>query len=270
MAGILDRALRMLELLARAGGGLPLHSIADQLSIPRSAAHRLLQELAQQGYVRQVQEGGAYAMTIRFAALGLNYLARSGVTDVAQPILQQLATATGELARLSVVEDRQLTWVAKAEGTRHDLRYDPDSGLEVHLASTASGHAWLASLPEEEALSLAARQGFDRPEASPQATRGVQALQRGLRLARAKGYAVAVETYASGTAAAAAAVRHPVDGRVIGVVNIAGPSVRLTRQRLQDCVPYLLTAAAEMSEASAASPILGARVLPSSSDRTGP
>lgn len=261
MAGILDRALRVLEMLARTGA-MPLHAIADTLDIPRSAAHRLLAEFAQHGYVRQELEGGPYTLTVKFAAMGLSYLARSGIQDLAGPVLERLAAATGELARLSVVEDRRLTWVAKAAGTRHDLRYDPDSGLEVHLASTACGQAWLAGLPEQEALELVASQSRDWPDGARAKARSIPVLLRSLRAVRARGYAIAIETYVPGTAALAAPIRHPGTGGVIGVVNIAGPSARLDERRLHDLAPVVVAAGFEMGNASLASAVFRVATRP--------
>ncbi|HYI84639.1 MAG TPA: helix-turn-helix domain-containing protein, partial [Acetobacteraceae bacterium] len=55
MTNVLDRALRILELLAVHAEGLPLHAVADRLGMPRSAAHRMLADLARQGYVRQAR-----------------------------------------------------------------------------------------------------------------------------------------------------------------------------------------------------------------------
>src|SRR3954469_22035292 len=128
MTAVLDRALKILELLATNPGGLPLHVIADRLDIPRSATHRLLTELVREGYARQDRDGGPYLLTIKLVSLGLTYLSRNGILDIAQPILDRLAERSGELARLGVVSDERLTWVAKAQGARIGLRYDPDAG----------------------------------------------------------------------------------------------------------------------------------------------
>jgi acyl-CoA dehydrogenase len=119
--------------------------------------------------------------------------------------------------------------VAKAQGARSGLRYDADMGGEVPLASTASGQAWLACLADEEALTLVARQGFpEREPRGPTAPRTIRALQERLRAARKHGYAWVVESSAPGTAAMAAAIRHPVTHGVVGTVSVAGPSVRFT------------------------------------------
>lgn len=266
MAGNLERALAILELLAVNAGGLPLHVIADRLDIPRSATHRLLSSLMQRGYVRQEREHGQYVLALKLVSLGLAYLATTGVVDIAQPILDRLAAASGELVRLSVIEEGHLIWVAKAQGARAGLRYDPDTGREVTLFCTANGHAWLSCLSDEEALKLVSKQGFGSPGSfGPGAPRTIQALLKQVRQARSRGYATVSESYEAGTAAMAAPVRHAVTGAPIGCVSIAGPVIRMTPARMQELGPALLQAAAELSAASLGSPSF--KLTPSTSSR---
>ncbi|MDP3416401.1 IclR family transcriptional regulator [Falsiroseomonas sp.] len=256
MTTVLARSLRLLEALSRAPEGLPLAVLADRLAMPRSAAHRLLTELARQGYVRQGQDGGPYALSLKLVSLGLTFLAESGIPDIAQPVLDRLAAETGELVRLGVIRDGKLVWVAKAQGARSGLRYDPDNGAEAHLASTANGQAWLATLPEAEALALVAAQGFGEAlPLGPQAPRDLPTLLARLDQARRQGFACVTESSAPGTAAIAAVVRAP-QGQAIGVVSIAGPASRLDAGRLAALAPALLAAAGDMSQTSQASPLL--------------
>ncbi|MNP80382.1 Bacterial transcriptional regulator [compost metagenome] len=74
-----------------------------------------------------------------------------------------------------------------------------------------------------------------------------------MRLAREQGYACVEESSAVGTSAIAAVVRHPLDGRVIGVLSIAGPSARMPGARLHELASTLLKYAEELSLASQAS-----------------
>jgi len=251
MAGsALDRILDIVELLASHPTGMALSAIAESLAIPKSAAHRVLAALTARGYVRQDAETSRYLLTTKLVALGFRYLSRSGVIDIVQPTLDRLAHETGELVRLGVVDGDRQTWVAKAQGARPGLRYDPDMGMEAPLASTASGHAWLACLSDERAIELVLRQGFGHDETlGPAAPRTVQALQKRLRLARERGYAWVVDSSAPGTSAMAAAIRHPGTRGVVGVVSVAGPSVRLTEARMHQLAPAMLAAAAELADA---------------------
>ena len=160
----LDRGLALLERLSGQPEGMPLTALADELDIPRSACHRLLAELQRRGYVRQPRSQGDYVLTAKLASLGLGFLSSSGIVDIAEPLLERLAKESGELVRLAIVDGDRLTWVAKAQGTRKGLRYDPDMGMDARLSCTASGHAWLLTLSDERALELVSRQGFGQPK----------------------------------------------------------------------------------------------------------
>lgn len=254
MAGSqIERALNLLESLTSDARGLPMQSLAEQLDIPKSATHRMLAELVRLGYVRQDPLTSRYRLTTKLVALGFRYLSSSGA-DVVQPILDRLAEETGELVRLGVIDGERQTWIAKSQGARSGLRYDPDMGRDAPLFYTASGHAWLASLSDSEALALVARQGIADPaQFGPNAPRSTEELLARLALARQQGYAWVVDSASVGTSALAAVVRHPQAGRVIGVLSVAGPSARLPLERMHELAPLLLSAAQELSAASLAS-----------------
>jgi DNA-binding IclR family transcriptional regulator len=258
--GLLERTLSVLELLARNAQGMQLSDIADTLHIPRSATHRVLTSLAELGYVRQERQHGDYLLTAKIVSLGFMFLAGSGVTDLAQPILDRLARDTQELARLGMLEGERLTFIAKAQGSPHGLRYDPDMGQPVRLSCSSSGLAWLACLSDEEALRIVEGQGWgSREEFGPKAPENAAAFLKMLRATRKRGYALTVQTYSPWMAAMAAVVRRADTGEVAGAVTIAGPHIRLTEEKMEGFAPLLLEAAKDLSMVLVASPAVGGR-----------
>lgn len=255
MTVVLDRALAVLEYLSAQPAGMPLALIADELDIPRSACHRLLSDLVRCGYVRQVRAHGDYVLTTKLVGLGLSFLATSGIVDIAQATLDRLADLSGELIRLAIVDGDRLTWVAKAQGARKGLRYDPDMGMDAILSCSATGHAWMLTMSDERALELVSRQGFGKPkDYGPNAPTTIQELLAFLHAGRKRGYAMINEVFAPGMTAMAA----PVQRRgypAIGVISIAGPLVRLSEERMESLGPALLAAATELAAASNASPL---------------
>lgn len=257
MSSALERGLAVLELMAAHPEGMPVSRIAAELDMPISGVHRQLRELARLGYVRQERDQGDYVLTIKLSALGLSFLGRAGVTDIAQPILDRLAGISRELIRLSVVDGDRLVWVAVAQGATGGLRYDPgrEHGVVVHLASAAGGHAWLSTMGEDDALSLVSRQGLHPSDFTPGsgAPKTLRDLMDALKTARRKGYALTVDSYMEGMAAMAVPVRYGASDRVIGCLSIAGPAVRLTGDRVEELVPALTASAVELSAAADAS-----------------
>jgi IclR family transcriptional regulator, acetate operon repressor len=256
MSTALDRGLSILEQLAVHPDGLPLAVLASELDIPLSACHRLLGDMQRRGYVRQARSHGDYLLTTKIVSLGLGYLSGAGIVDIAEPLLERLAHASGELVRLSIVDDERLTWVAKAQGVRKGLRYDPDMGMDARLSCTATGHAWLLTMNDERALELVMKQGLGSPkDYGAKAPTTVKALLGFLHAARVRGYAVIDEVFAPGMAAIAAPVFKR--SQAIGVISIAGPRIRLTLERMHELAPLLLAAAAELGSISNSSSLFG-------------
>ena len=256
MSSVLERTLGILEVLSQQGQGMELAALAEQLNMPKSAAHRLLADLVRLGYVRQTRDMGEYMLTTKLVSMGLTYLSKTGVVDVAQPLIDRLAEQTGELVRLSVVDGDRLTWVARAQGARQGLRYDPDMGSIARLSCSSSGLAWLSTLSDDDALAMVSRQGLGATkEFGPNAPASLKAFLNALHETRERGYAITEETYTAGLNAMAAPVR--LHGQMpMGTLSIAGPSARLTRERMQALGGTLLACAAQLAAASSASPLL--------------
>jgi IclR family transcriptional regulator, acetate operon repressor len=234
MVAAIDRCLSLLEVLAREAEGLSLGDLAERLDLPKSATHRMLAALMKRGYVHQDGVTQAYALSLRLALLAFRYLDARQLPDAAQTVLDRLARETGEYCRLAVVEGEGLVWIAHAQGATQGLRYDPDMGQEVVLHATATGKAWLASLPEEEALRIVCARGFRRPaHAGKRLVSGVAELRQQLAETRRRGYGLAVEEGEAGIVALAMAFRAWDAPRapVAGTLSVAGPVLRIRKER---------------------------------------
>jgi len=90
MSGAVEKTLAILEYLAARPDGAALAAIATDLNQLRSACHRTLHELIGYGYVRAMPQRGDYALTTKVASMGLSFLSKSGVVDIAQPLIERL------------------------------------------------------------------------------------------------------------------------------------------------------------------------------------
>ncbi|MGY2337769.1 IclR family transcriptional regulator [Pseudomonas sp. SDO5532_S415] len=256
MSGALEKSLDILEYLTDYPDGVALAQISTDLNQLRSGCHRTLHELIRYGYVRQMPQRGDYALTTKMASMGLSFLSKSGVLDIAQPVIDRLAQTTAELVRLGIVDEDRLTLVAKAQGAKSGLLYDPDMGIDLKLSCSAAGQAWLMTLPEDVAIEYVTRQGIGEPkDFGPNAPTSIKGLLKVLDEHRARGYSIIQDAYALGMSSMAAPIRR-TNEPTTGVVVIAGPSSRLTLERMQQFGPALLAAADELAVAGNSSALL--------------
>ena len=245
-----ERCLDIIELLADVAGDLPLGEIAERLGLPKSGAHRLLATLVKLGGAEKDPDTSFYRLTMRLAILGQRFFVATGIPDICQPVLDRLASQSREFARLAVVDGASLTWVAHAQGATGGLLYQPSVLTStVPLYATATGKAWLATLPAEEAIKNALRNGFrDAPKYGPNVIRSVNALMREIAATARRGFGVAVNEAEPGVTALAAAIRAPGSGIALGTVSVAGPSARMTDTRVRELSPMVVQCATELAD----------------------
>jgi IclR family acetate operon transcriptional repressor len=261
MSIALERGMAILEMLSTDPNGMQLSRISEALDIPHSATHRLLTSLSELGYVHQPRDMGQYCLSLKAVSLGIRFVSKNDLIDLARPLIDELAETSGELSRLGLVDGERLVWVSKSLGTKAGLRYDPDSGAEASLFCTASGLVWLSSMSDEEALAMVNKKGFGRDEDyGPNAPRTPEEFLKQLRRARSAGYATVSNSFEVATAAMAAPVRGG-GGKIVGVLTIAGPMFRMTSKRMQELAPMLMRAAASLSEVNFALPVTSVRTL---------
>jgi len=257
-----ERCLGIIELLADGAVAMPLGEIAERLDLPKSGAHRLLATLVDLGWAEQDAETGFYRLTMRLAVLGQRFYTATGIPDICQPLLDRLARECREFARLAVVDGDTLVWVAHAQGAVGGLLYQPLlASNTVPLYATASGKAWLATLPADAAMEIVVRNGgFDAADRyGPNAVRTIDALMRELDATSRRGFGLAVNEAEPGVTALATTIRAEKSGAVLGTVSIAGPSLRMTKTRIQELSPLVLRSASELSSLWPLRPRTGGR-----------
>ena len=237
------RAMRVLEASADQPDGVALSALAAKLGSGKGTLSKIVATLVREGFVRQDPLTGRFHLGWRLLALAFGHAERVGLPALCQPILQAIADETDELVQLAVGEGDQVFFVAKAEGPGQRMRMVPLVGVAPPVHATASGKAWLAHLPESEALAVIRRHGLSRVTARTVTSR-VKLLAE-LRAARAEGFAIVDEELVEGGRAVAAPIL--VAGRPVGAVVVSGPTFRLSLERLRRLAPRVKRAAAELA-----------------------
>ncbi|MES0057214.1 IclR family transcriptional regulator [Mesorhizobium sp. M0078] len=225
---LVERCFAVVELLANEASTIRLGEIAEKLDLQKSAAHRMLTTLCEIGWVEQEPVTGFYKLSLRLAILGQRFLSATHLTDVCQPVLEELASESAELVRMAVVQGETLTWIAQVQGARNGLRYQPELVARVRLAATANGKAYLSTLEPTDAIRIAVNDAGHKAE--KRAITSVEEFMGELALTKKRGWAISIEEAEPGVIAIAAPITL-AGGQTVGTVSVAGPSSRLTPER---------------------------------------
>ncbi len=239
MSAELERGLQAIEVLSHTSRGLTFTEIATKLETSKGPTHRLMGELTRLGYAR-VDEFGRYHLTLKLMSHALQYLELIPLVDLARPLLEELAAASGELARLNLVDGDHLVRVGKAQGRQSGLKYDPLHGGNLPLARTASGLLLLSSLSDDEATARLQTEGFTPlREYGSAAPRSIEEALNIIRRARSDGYLYLPNIYEEGVAPLAYPIRAADSGVIVGVLTVSGPSFRFNEQAAQATLPIM-------------------------------
>jgi IclR family acetate operon transcriptional repressor len=248
LAGV-ERALFIIEQLADAPNGLSFTEVLNLLRVNKSIAFKLLNTLIAARYVFKDERTGNYCLTYRVSNVGMKKMSRSRLLDQSQPILRELADATGEFVRLAVVEQDTITWVLSMLTKRRMLQVDPGYSTDISLNTHAAGKAWLATLDPARARRLILEHGIRRM--TPHSLTDIRKIMADLRLTAERGYAISYEEHGLGVGAIGAPVKvHPLDGNqpvCVGVVTLAAPVAHMDRTALEQCAPKVIATAEKLA-----------------------
>jgi len=156
----LVRGLELLEQVA--GGPVPLAELAGKLGLSRSTVHRLATTLLERRYLNLLPRRG-YTLGPKLLELGTQARGQIDLVRLAEPALEALAAATGDVALLGV-RDGEYVVVADRAGGRRALAPSIRPGARAPLTATALGLALLLDDPAQ-ALSAAWHHVHERGEA---------------------------------------------------------------------------------------------------------
>lgn len=225
----LGRALEILELLASNGKEMGVTDLARRLEVHKSTVSRLLATLQEHGLVEQNPGSEKYRLGYALVRLAGAVVAELDVARVARPVLQELAERTHETVNLAILQGDQVINIDQIAASNLVVNVNW-VGKQTPLHSTSNGKALLAFLPEAER-----RQVLSGPlrRFTPRTIVDKATLDKQLRRVVDDGYAFTLEELEVGLNAVAAPI-HDHDGRVVAAVSVAGPSYRVTPQRLSE------------------------------------
>lgn len=239
----IERAADVLDLFTRVDRpDLGVTEIANELHLSKAVVHRVLTTLAAKRLIEFVEESRRYRLGPAVLALGVSYIDRIDVRELAMVGLRDLSLRTNETATLSLRYGDERMYVDQVTPDR-EVRMTVAIGSRFPLHAGSSSKAFLAFLPEEEQDAYLDRGHLEALTAATIVD--AEALRSELRQIRERGYAVSFGERQPDAGSVAAPL---LDHRDLpaAVISVCGPLERL-RDEVEQAADVLLDTARELS-----------------------
>jgi len=222
----LERGLSVIRAFDVENPELTLSEVAQRTDLTRAAARRFLLTLQKLGYVRS--DNKRFALRPRILELGYAYLSALALPEVAMPHLEQLVAEVQMSSSVSVLDDRDIIYVARVM-TKRIMSVNINVGTRLPAVSTSMGRVLLAGLDDEKLEEF-----LDRVElvAHTEATIVDRAALRDtVQEVRETGWSMVDQELELGLRAIAVPLRD-ASGRTIAAMNLSAPAMAVSAEEV--------------------------------------
>jgi DNA-binding IclR family transcriptional regulator len=241
-----ERALKILLILAEARQPLTLSQIRDRSGLNISTAHRLLHTLMNDGFISQDRENGKYMLGLRTFEVGHAALYSFDIRTVARPFIQELVDRCNETTNLGILDQDDVVYIDQIESANM-IQIFARIGSRGPIHCTGAGKSLLAHYSEREFERFLQRKMpltayTDRTIIQP------ARLREEMQLIRLHGYSLDNGELEDGVRCVVVPIWN-FEGNAIASVSVSGPDSRLTDAFIYEkLIPEVQAAAAKISE----------------------
>lgn len=239
----ISRAFALLENIADSPGGIGLTQLSRNTTLNISTVFHLLKTMRSLGYVRQLETTKKYEIGSGFLRLAAGAQSAIQLASYSDPILRELASATGNTALFGIPSGDEVIVVARAEGDGAFQMSDRiGDGRPNHC--TAMGKLMLANMSAEKLTKYFETyklKGYTRNTITES-----RLLKRELDDIRQTGLAFDDAEFHPDLRCIAATVRG-FTGSIVGALAVSSPTWRLPQPKMRELSSIVRSAADRLS-----------------------
>lgn len=237
-----ERALDILLCFSRQTPELTMTQIAEQVGIHKSTVHRILGTLEEKRFVERNATTGVYKPGVNLLQMAYLAIEQNDLRRLAGPFMRRLCEQYRETITLCELDGVDVIYLDVVESPQR-VKLAAATGQRLPAFCTASGKAILAFAPDELVQRILES---TMPQYTPYTLHSPEALLANLHQTREQGFAISVQEFEEGINAVAAPILGP-SNLPIASVAVAGPSYRLTRERMVEIGPHVQVTARDIA-----------------------
>lgn len=241
--GGLAKGLKVIEAFSVERPRLSISDAAEITGLDRATTRRCLLTLSELGYA--AYDGKFFTVTPRVLRLGTGCLASMPLPRIVQPLLDRLSEEIGQSTSVSVLDETEIVYVARAAQQRvMSISLMPGSRLPAYC--TSMGRVLLSALSEEKQRAvLESSRLISRTERT---MTDVPALLEELKRVRNQGYALIDQEVEYGLRSIAVPISN-VRGQTVAALNVGlSASVTSMDDLVETYLPALVAVQRELEK----------------------
>lgn len=241
--GSVEKAITVLETVAKSENGAGVSEIARAIGSSASATYHLINTLRRNDLLQQDPQTRRYSIGVGLFRICAMAQEQNILAATAKPFLDELSRICGETSNLVILQDKEAVYIAQSE-SKHVVKMFTQLGARVPYYCTAGGKVILAYMPYEKQQLILRETRF-----TPYTPRTI--IKRGelndeFANIRERGYGFDLEEREEGVTCIAAPV-YNASHEVIAAITVSGPSYRIETKGLFTFVKTLCRIAEELS-----------------------
>lgn len=221
------KGLAVIEVFSGEAQRLSISDVAAATGFDRATARRCLLTLADLGYANY--DGKFFSLTPRVLRLGTSCLATMPLPRLVQPLLDALSEDIGQSASVSILDDWEIVYVARAAQRRvMSINLSPGSRLPAYCASM--GRVLLAAQTDATVQDILRRHPPERR--TEHSLHTVNDIMKALVMVRSQGYAISDQELEIGLRSIAVPV-FDSRNRVVAAINVGVAAVQKRAEDLK-------------------------------------
>ncbi|GMG96337.1 IclR family transcriptional regulator [Tepidimicrobium xylanilyticum] len=235
------KAIEVIEFIAGSENEVGVTEISNGLNYGVSATYHLLNTLKECNIVIQNEITKKYSLSLKLWQIGMLAYGQNHISVVLKPYLEKLKALTGETANLTVMDNKQIVYIAQAESNRL-VKMFTTIGATAPLHCTAGGKVLLAFKPKDIRNSI-----LDEIELIKYTENTIvnkEEFLKELEEVRKQGFAFDNQEREIGVSCIGAPI-FDLNDHAIACITISGPTARFTDENKRKWVNIVLQIAEE-------------------------
>ncbi len=240
-----EKALRIIEIMADNSDSMRLQDIANSAGLPASTALRLIATLEKHQYIHQDPINKRYYLSLKLFYLGSLVSSNIEIRSIANPYLKELSSQLNCSVNLAIEQDNEAFILDVVGGSTEPTEITTQIGRKVPLYCTGIGKSLLLDFDDERLNNLFCTKPLIRY--TPLTIIDKKNILEELKQIRGKGFSIDKGEYRPGIIGVAAPIFNRT-GHIIAAISVADLASNINTDVLRKKCTAIIKTANEISK----------------------